>query len=100
MGNRKTICLLIDRRSTLALLVVFLLTYSTEIFLVICGTTCIVASYMVNDYSYKVTARSMAKLAEIRRTTIELQLEIADRDNIDGYVGTQWENLPHHWQHN
>jgi hypothetical protein len=98
MGNRKKICLSIDRRSTLALLIFFLLEYSTEMFFVICGTTCIFASYMVHDYSYKVAARSMTKLAEIRRKTIELQLEMVD--HFEGvYLGAQWDNIHQPEQH-
>lgn len=72
--ERNTVCVLIHRRSTLALFLLFLVTYSTEVALSIGVATGAVAFYYNQSTS---TDRLENQLHAMRRISQELQSEIA-----------------------
>lgn len=72
--ERKTVCLLIDRRSTLALVLLFLVTYSTEVALTIVGVAGTVTSCYILSTS---TVSLEERIQVMQRTSKELQSEMA-----------------------
>jgi hypothetical protein len=73
-SGRQTLCLLIDRRSSLALVLLWLVTYSNDAALVLGGAVCTAATY---SYLSSSAAGLEERMHAMQRTAHELKQDLA-----------------------